>query len=239
MKLSISRLVILSTFLFSINFAYAQQQAINHTNATPTVTAEVALKILVDGNQRFVEHRMLHPRDGIKRRIDVATHGQHPIAIVLSCSDSRVPPELIFDEGLGDLFVIRLAGNIADDAVIGSIEYAVKYLGVPLLMVLGHEGCGAISAAIDGDGKAEGHVSSLINAIRPAVDSVSKNQPMAKEDIPSPRFHELVVRENVKRVMTLLKENKPILADMIESEKLTMAGGFYHLASGKIDLVKN
>src|SRR5207237_5372942 len=109
------------------------------------LTPDQALSRLVAGNQRFVAHKPTHPHEDLARRHDLAG-SQHPFAVVLSCSDSRLPPELVFDQGLGDLFVIRVAGNITDAAVIGSIEYAVEHLHAPLIVVLGHEKCGAVTA---------------------------------------------------------------------------------------------
>src|SRR5215218_7417660 len=107
-----------------------------------------ALKAIMEGNARFVAAKAAYPHQTVEQRTSVAG-GQHPIAVVLSCSDSRVPPELVFDQGLGDLFVVRVAGNVADDAVIASIEYAVEHLGPTLVVVLGHEKCGAVAATLD------------------------------------------------------------------------------------------
>jgi carbonic anhydrase len=112
------------------------------------VSPDDARTQLMQGNARYVAAKMKHPTQSAERRIEVAK-GQHPVAVVLGCADSRVPPELLFDQGLGDLFTVRVAGNIADDAVIGSIEYALEHLGATLVMVLGHERCGAVQAAVD------------------------------------------------------------------------------------------
>src|SRR5437773_6396301 len=114
--------------------------------------------------------------EAAKRRAEL-TKSQHPFAIIVSCSDSRVPPEIVFDQGLGDLFVLRVAGNVIDDHSLGSIEYAVDHLAVRLIVVLGHQRCGAVKAAketIDDNGKAPGHIESLVTAIRPAVDATAK-----------------------------------------------------------------
>jgi carbonic anhydrase len=138
---------------------------------TPDPAADDALAKLMAGNQRYVRHKEQHPDQSLARRKELRTV-QHPFAVILGCADSRVSPELVFDEGLGDLFVIRVAGNIVDDAVLGSIEYAVEHLGTKLVMVLGHEKCGAISAAVEG-GAAE-HISALVAAIQPSVEASSK-----------------------------------------------------------------
>lgn len=134
------------------------------------ISAEQALKRLIEGNQRYMSRKWNRPNQDEQRLLETAK-GQHPFAIVLSCADSRVPPELVFDQGLGDLFVVRIAGNIINDAVLGSIEYAAEHLGVPLVMVLGHERCGAVAAAVEG-GNAPAHINSLVKAIQPAVERV-------------------------------------------------------------------
>ncbi len=127
-----------------------------------------ALQTLLDGNKRFAAGRQLHPNQGKERRDEVAK-GQKPFAIIVGCSDSRIPPEILFDQGIGDLFIIRLAGNIVDDMALGSIEYAADHLGSRLVVVLGHSKCGAVTATAQG-GEAHGHIGSIVKAIAPAVD---------------------------------------------------------------------
>src|SRR3954451_10886779 len=118
--------------------------------AASGLSADQALSRLLAGNERFVAHKERHPDESAGRRRELVS-GQHPFAVILGCSDSRVAPELLFDEGLGDLFVIRVAGNIVDDDILASIEYAVEHLGTKLVVVLGHEKCGAVSAAVSGE----------------------------------------------------------------------------------------
>src|SRR6478609_1893929 len=132
------------------------------------VTADSVLAELTAGNVHHVAHRYQHPHETAERQRELAS-GQSPHAEILSCADSRVPPELIFDQGLGDLFIIRVAGNIAGDTEIASLEYGAEHLHIPLLIVLGHESCGAVTAAVAG-GEPEGHLSSLVDLIKPAVD---------------------------------------------------------------------
>src|SRR5262252_9569528 len=141
-------------------FAWAQE-------ASPALSADEALKKLIAGNERYVRAKVNHPDESLARRKELTT-GQHPFAVILGCADSRVSPELLFDEGLGDLFVIRVAGNIVDDAVLGSIEYAVEHLDTKLIVVLGHEKCGAVSAAVEG-GDVPGHLKALVAAIQASV----------------------------------------------------------------------
>lgn len=191
--------------------------------------ADKALKRLMEGNRRFVQHREVHPDATIRRRKDLAKNGQHPFAIILGCADSRVPPELLFDQGLGDLFVIRDAGNIVDDDVLGSIEYAVEHLGVQLIMVLGHEQCGAVTAAVNG-GEAPAHVKNIVDSIRPAVDAV-KNEP-------GDRIHNCVVA-NARRVASQIRGSHPLLSELAGAGRLKVIAADYLLDTGKVVLLKD
>ncbi len=131
------------------------------------MTAEQALRELVAGNQRFFATSQQYPRQTVARRREIARI-QTPFAVILSCSDSRVPPELLFDQGLGDLYVVRCAGHVVDTSALGSLEHAVTLLGVPLILVLGHSGCGAVTAAVQGD-PVEGAFGALLAGVAPAV----------------------------------------------------------------------
>jgi carbonic anhydrase len=153
--------------------------------------------------------------------------GQHPFAVILGCADSRVSPELLFDQGLGDLFVIRVAGNIADDAVLGSIEYAVEHLGTRLVVVLGHEKCGAVSAAVEG-GEAAGHLKALVAAIRPSVESTAGD--------PGDKVHNCVVA-NALRVARQLRESQPVLKEYVEKKGLKVVAADYALDTSKVNLL--
>jgi carbonic anhydrase len=186
-----------------------------------------SLAKLLEGNARYVKGAMTHPDADAARRAEVAK-GQHPFAIILSCSDSRIPPEIVFDQGLGDIFVIRTAGNVVDDIAIGSIEYAAEHLGSPLLVVLGHENCGAVKATVDG-GEAPGHIASIVKAIKPAVEKAKGE----KGDLVDNS-----VRENVSMVREKLAESKPLLAEMVEKGKLKVVGARYDLDDGKVEIIK-
>ena len=140
--------------------------------ASDALDADRVLADLVAGNQRFASDRLMHPHQAHMRVAEVAK-AQHPTAAVLACSDSRVPPEIVFDRGVGDLFVVRVAGNTADDVALGSMEYAVEHLGVKVVMVMGHKRCGAVSAAVAG-GAAPGHIGALVEALLPAVTAAKK-----------------------------------------------------------------
>jgi carbonic anhydrase len=194
-------------------------------SAPSGTTPDLALRELRAGNRRYVAARVVRPHQNAARRALVAK-GQHPFAVVIGCADSRVPPEIVFDQGLGDLFVVRVAGNIADDAVLGSVEYAVEHLGARLIVVLGHERCGAVQAALQG-GETPGHVAALVEAIGPAVDAV-RGQPGDVLD--------RAVKANVGRVVGEVKSSKPVLAPLVEAGKVRVVGGYYHLASGAVEL---
>ena len=200
--------------------------AASAVKSTP-LTAEQALQRLIQGNERYVADKTIHPDQTMERRAEL-TKGQAPFAIVLTCSDSRVAPELFFDQGLGDLFVIRNAGNVLDDHVIGSMEYAVEHLHVSLIVVVGHEKCGAVSAAVAG-GEVPGHIRSVVDAIAPAVEKV-KNLPGDKI--------ENTVRANAQRAVEILAHVEPILKEAAGENKLQIVAARYDLTTGKIEILK-
>ncbi|HSF76315.1 MAG TPA: carbonic anhydrase [Microcoleus sp.] len=203
----------------------AKAEAIS--DLTPTdITPNNALKKLMEGNQRYIEQKRTFPDQARSRVVEVA-QGQHPFATILACSDSRVAPEIIFDQGLGDLFDIRVAGNFLDDVVLGNIEYATLELGVPLLVILGHERCGAVKAALDGKA-VPGHISTLVAAIKPAVDSTKGQTGDAWDN---------AVRANVKMNVNKLQSSSPILAEAVKAGKLKVVGGRYDLDSGKVEII--
>jgi len=176
------------------------------------VAPDEALKRLLDGNQRYAVAKAAHPNQTAECRTQIAG-GQSPYAIVLGCADSRVPPEVLFDQGLGDLFVVRVAGNVLDDAGLGSLEYAADHLGVHLLVVLGHERCGAVDAAVKG-GEAEGHVKYLVKALKPAVEA-AKGRPGDGLDN--------AVRTNVALAVKRLRGSKPVLSELVEAPERLLA----------------
>jgi carbonic anhydrase len=194
------------------------------------ISADDALKMLMEGNARYVAAKPSYPGQSVERRVAVAK-GQHPIAVILGCADSRVAPELLFDQGLGDLFVVRVAGNIADDAIIGSIEYALEHLGAPLVMVLGHERCGAVAAAVDlseTGGEAPGHLGALVKPINPAVVQ-AKTQGGDLVD--------MAVIANVGNGVAQLKMSEPVIMEMVHHEKVKVVGARYDLDTGEVTIV--
>lgn len=195
---------------------------------TPTqLTGEQALQNLLEGNGRYVAGLSIHPDQSIERRAAL-TGGQAPFAVVLTCADSRVAPELFFDQGLGDLFVIRNAGNVLDDHVIGSMEYAVEHLHVPLIIVVGHEKCGAVSAAVAG-GAVPGHIHSITDDLAPVIEQT--------KDLPGDKVDN-VVRANAQRAVEILLHVEPILKEAAGDHKLLIVPARYDLDTGKIEILK-
>jgi carbonic anhydrase len=180
----------------------------------------------MDGNRRYITQKSSHPNQAMERRREIL-EGQNPFAVIIGCSDSRVPPEIIFDQGLGDLFVVRVAGNILDDVVLGSVEYAVEHLGVKLVVVLGHTKCGAVTAATKG-GEPADHTSSLMDAIKPAVEK-AKNQPGDLLDN--------AIKSNVEITVSRLRSSELILSERIKTGKLQVIGAIYDLGSGVVDVL--
>lgn len=208
---------------------HAQEPA-RHTAAAEesgldAMTADDAFSALIEGNKRYLSEKNSGARRGAKRRGAVAA-GQKPFAIVVGCADSRVPPEIVFDQGLGDLFVMRTAGNLVDPIVLGSMEYAVEHLGVKLIVVLGHERCGAVGAAVQG-GEAQGNLKDVLDAIKPAVDRVK-----AGESDLLPR----AVRSNVKMVADKIRSDSKLIAQLLDEEEVRVVGCTYDLDDGVVTL---
>lgn len=190
----------------------------------PSVAPAEAISKLKEGNSRYTSGNLQHPGQTTERRTELAKT-QHPFAAIVSCSDSRVPPEIVFDQGLGDLFVVRVAGNVINDEGLGSVEYTVDHLGTRLILVLGHQSCGAVKAAretIAAKGKAPGHIESLVTAIKPAVEAT------AKDDL------DATVKANVKHVVQALRSSTPILKAKVDSGEIQVIGGYYSLDTGAV-----
>jgi carbonic anhydrase len=194
-------------------------------SALPVIrTPAQALAELMTGNRRFVEGRAVGPNRNMARVREVS-EGQSPFAAVLSCADSRVPVEIVFDQGFGDVFVCRAAGNIVTPELIGSLEFGTAVLGAKALVVLGHTHCGAVKATIAGQA-VPGQISTLYRHIRPAVDRSATRE---LED---------VARHNVRIQAELLRTSSPVIAQLIAEEKLVVVGGVYDLATGRVTLLE-
>jgi carbonic anhydrase len=222
----------------------------------PIVSPAEAISRLKEGNGRFTAGNAQHPHESGDERKHMATNSyenagmiflgmtaeqaakrraeltksQHPFATIVSCSDSRVPPEIVFDEGLGDLFILRVAGNVINDESLGSIEYSVDHLGVRLVLVLGHQSCGAVKAAketIAAKAKAPGHIQSLVTAIKPAVEATVNGDLDA------------TIKANVKHVADALRSSTPILKGKVDSGEMKVIGGYYSLDTGSVTFLED
>jgi carbonic anhydrase len=218
----------LSVSLLLPGFVFAQQTSAAPAHTSASVTAPSAEQLwsdLMAGNQRFMTGR-LKTGDIVGLRRDLAG-GQHPSVIVLACSDSRVAPELLFDKSLGDLFVVRSAGNIADAIGIGSIEYAAEHLGSSLLVVLGHEKCGAVSAACSQEKMPTANLQAIVDQISPAVTR-------AKTHVASDQLLQAAIEENVHQSAHDVVANSPVLKHLEEEGKLAVIEAVYKLDSGEV-----
>lgn len=212
----------------------------------PFVPPAEAISRLKEGNKHYTSGKREHPHETAQERAQLATNSyensgtikpdtaqrraelaksQHPFAVILGCADSRVPPEIVFDQGLGDLFVLRVAGNVIDDHNLGSIEYAVDHLAVRLIVVLGHQRCGAVKAAketIAAKGEAPAHIQSLVTAIQPAVEAT------VKDDL------EVTIEANIKNVTQALRSSTPVLKAKVDSGELKVVGAYYSFDTGSV-----
>ena len=197
--------------------------------AQAAITPAQALQRLKEGNDRFVTGRSMD-RD-LSREVHESAGGQFPFAAIVGCVDSRVAPELVFDQGLGDVFCARVAGNIVNDDILGSLEFATKGSGAKLILVVGHSACGAVKGAV---GKVElGHLTGLLGRIDPAVQSV-RTRGGGGADEKNAAFVDEVAKENVRRMVRLLTETSPILSDLAANGALKIVGGFQDLSSGRV-----
>ncbi|GIF35913.1 carbonic anhydrase [Actinoplanes xinjiangensis] len=195
----------------------------------PGMSPEKVLANLMAGNKRFISGKAKHPHLS-RERIGAIAKGQHPVAIILSCADSRVAPELLFDQGLGDLFVNRVAGNVVDSLLLGSMEYAAEEFVPPLVMVLGHERCGAVAATqgcVRSGGSAPGHIQTIVDALTPVVGPYA-NDPDAVEK---------GVQANVKAQAAALLAQSAILREKVEAGHMKVVGARYDLDSAKVTLL--
>ena len=186
------------------------------------------LKKLIYGNKRFAENKAISPRqtDEDLRNTNL---GQKPFAVIIGCADSRVPNEIIFDQGVGDLFITRTAGQVMAEASYGTIEYAVKLLQTRLVVVLGHQSCGAVTAAIDRPEAPPGHVVTLINAIKPAAQRAEKMAEHSHEG-----ELDIAIRENVLEQVALLRNLEPVMSRMYEAGDILIVGAVYNIESGQV-----
>ncbi|MEO5370203.1 MAG: carbonic anhydrase [Magnetococcus sp. DMHC-1] len=198
------------------------------SEAPAGVSPDQALTWLKEGNARFVEGKSARPNLSAKRMAETVSGGQHPFATIISCSDSRVPVEHLFDRGIGDLFVIRVAGNVADTDEIGTTEYGAGHLGTSLVVVMGHTKCGAVSAVVKGD-KVGGSIPKLVDNIIPAAERAKA------KGLTGDALILEAIKENVRQSITDLSKNSEELSHLVHAGKLKIVGALYHLEDGKVE----
>ncbi|MCA1752157.1 MAG: carbonic anhydrase family protein [Cryomorphaceae bacterium] len=197
------------------------------------ITPRQAIELLKNGNLRFLDKRM-YDRD-LLSQVNQTASGQYPFAVVLSCIDSRVPAEIVFDQGVGDIFSCRVAGNIVNEDVLGSMEFACKLAGSKVIVVLGHTKCGAVKGACDG---AEmGNLTALLSKIKPAVDAETSHK--TDRNSGNSDFVDKVADINVHHVVAQIQEKSPVLKEMLDSGEIGLLGAMYNVETGKIDMYED
>ena len=220
---------LIATVLFTATLISVRAFAAVAVDAPAAVTPDQALTALKDGNARFVDAKTSAPRRDAARRAETVKNGQHPVATLIACSDSREPVEIIFDQGIGDLFVVRVAGNVANTDEIGSAEYGTSHLGAPLLIVLGHTECGAVTAVAT-HAEVHGSIPALVAPIQPAVDKAQKEHPdlKGKELVPA------AIEANVFQSIEDLLKHSEMTRKLVAGNKLRIEGAVYDLSTGSV-----
>ncbi|MBI5593138.1 MAG: carbonic anhydrase [Deltaproteobacteria bacterium] len=225
--------------------AFAAGLAFSNPGTGTGMSPDDALQKLMDGNKNYVENKLTNAAMSDAATRASLSKSQKPYAIILACSDSRVPPEIIFDKGLGEIFVVRVAGNVPDPVVLGSIEYAAEHLGTPLIVVLGHERCGAVTATVDSKGKSTGsaNIDAIVKAIKPNVKSAAKDCDACKgekkcAETKKSEFVECVIDANAKTVAADLTKKSMILKHLSEEKKIKIVAAKYDLDDGMVTLFK-
>lgn len=194
------------------------------------ITPSSALQLLKDGNRRFVEHNMVSRN--LNEQVKDTSGGQYPFATVLHCIDSRVSAELVFDQGIGDVFSIRIAGNFVNEDILGSMEFACKLAGTKVIVVLGHTSCGAVKGACDH--ARLGNLTALINKLEPAVDAVSEPTDVTQRNSSNLDFVNAVAKKNVEMTIENIRNQSPVLKDMEDQGEIDIVGGMYDISNGKV-----
>lgn len=228
------RIVILLSLLFVAQFVYSVE--IYAAKNAPLVTASIQQQLTPDqvlqrlklGNERFVKQQQT-PTDYIKKA-KLTAKGQHPAAVVLSCIDSRVPPEIVFDQNIGNIFVTRVAANVINQDVLGGLEFATQVAGAKLIVVMGHDSCGAIRGACEN--VKLGHLSQLLAKIQPAIKQTTTS--FGKKECNNSQFINMAAANNVRNVVKMIPEESPILRQLVKEGKLKIVGAMYHLNTGKV-----
>jgi carbonic anhydrase len=201
--------------------------------AQDNLTSQDAHQILVEGNRRFAQN--VKAQRNLQDQVLETSKGQYPFAVVLSCIDSRVPVELVFDQGIGDIFSVRVAGNIINEDVLGSMEYACKVAGSKIAVVMGHSKCGAVTAACSNTKL--GNITSLLNKIKPAVNSIRKSEMLSEKEKMSDNSIEEVAVQNVKLSIERIRKESPILSEMEREGQIEIVGALYDVSTGFVEFL--
>ena len=214
-------------------------------SSTASISPDEALQKLLDGNKQYVANKLNYASSCDAASRKALANSQKPYAVILTCSDSRVPPEIIFNKGLGEIFVIRVAGNVPDPVVIGSIEYAAEHLGSPLIMVLGHERCGAVKATVEAKGKSTGskNIDAIVKTIAASTKVAARDCEACKADpkcanSKSVEFAECLADANAKNIAANLTKQSTILKHMVKEKKIKIVAAKYDLDDGLVTLFK-
>lgn len=221
--------LLFSIILASGSLVYSQSSSDTQTKESQSsITPEGVLKLLKEGHQRYLEGKMLNRN--LIEQVKATASGQYPYAVVLSCLDSRVIPESVFDQGIGDIFDARVAGNFVNDDILGSMEFACKITGAKLILVVGHTNCGAIKGAID---DAElGNLTQLLDKIKPAVARTKYDGERTSKNL---EFVDLVSKENVLMAIENIKLKSPVLKEMLDKNEIMIAGCMYNISDGTVE----
>jgi len=198
-----------------------EHKNVHYDPGTPTE----ALTLLKEGNKRFLENKMINT--DYRDRIEATIEDQYPHSVILSCMDSRIPPEIIFDQGIGNIFVTRIAGNIEDADILGSMEYAVKVKHVDLILVMGHQDCAAVKGSIDN--VQLGNLTQLLDHIKPAIKGDTANKKQMVEE---------TVRNNIRLTMEHILQKSEVIREMVKENKVKIAGAYYHLGTGEVEFIE-
>jgi carbonic anhydrase len=221
---------LLTSFLLTPLFA--KEQLPLTAEEQRSLTPEQVLELLLEGNKNYQAGTTQAPN--IQPSIQAATTGQYPMAVILSCLDSRVPVELVFDQGIGDIFVGRVAGNVENEDQLGSMEFATNVAGAKVVMVLGHEQCGAVKGACDG--VELGNLTALLEKIQPAVDAVDGHE--GNRTSKNPEFVQEVIEVNVQKTVEDIRESSPLLAEMEKNGEIIIVGALYSLKDGSVRVLE-
>jgi carbonic anhydrase len=224
---------ITAILLASLPLAAETKQTPLTADQQKALTPEKVLADLMAGNKRYVAGKLTDPN--IKANIAASAEGQFPSAVILSCLDSRVPVESVFDQGIGDIFVGRVAGNVENEDLLGSFEFATKAAGAKLVMVLGHEACGAVKGACDH--VEMGNLTALLEKIKPAAEAVAKDFPEDQRNSKNAEFVNKVIEQNVRMTIADIRKDSPILAEMEKAGEIRIVGAIYSLKNGEVTLL--